>query len=308
MLLLKRGHKIVKLRTQFNFTNSLKIKNMNKTIATLLAAAGIAASAPASAVVIGGVDFGTLGGAPSRTHLETATLAQTFVNGNGQSSTAYGFITTVNGDSTYCADGSGNCGLYYIAQFNNSQNFSASYVEFTNATVSVFFSNSAPVNLLTQDSPTNIATIQGINGGNPWVTLTGHNNLGGVADPSAVLNGAGFLTGATLSGSGFGLFDVSGPGLASVISYLDANLIADAAGNRTDIALTSSFNNFVLNQNDVDNGFANGCANGTAAAGAWCFQGTANLRGSTVIPEPGMLALVGIGLLGFGAASRRRKV
>ena len=73
---------------------------MNKTITTLLAAAGIAAAAPASAVVIGGVDFGTLGGAPSRTHLETATLAQTFVNGNGQNATAYGFITTVNGDNT----------------------------------------------------------------------------------------------------------------------------------------------------------------------------------------------------------------
>ena len=38
------------------------------------------------------------------------------------------------------------------------------------------------------------------------------------------------------------------------------------------------------------------------------FKARANLRGSTVIPEPGMLALVGIGLLGFGAASRRRKV
>ena len=135
---------------------------MNKTITTLLAAAGIAAAAPASAVVIGGVDFGTLGGAPSRTHLETATLAQTFVNGNGQNATAYGFITTVNGDNTYCADGSGNCGLYYVAQFNNSQNFSSSYVEFTNSTVSVFFSNAGSINLLVQDSPTNVATILGL--------------------------------------------------------------------------------------------------------------------------------------------------
>jgi hypothetical protein len=280
---------------------------VNKTITTLLAVAGIVASAPASAVAIGGVDFGNLGGAPSRIHLETATLAQTFVTGNGQSATAYGFITTVNGDSSYCADGSGNCGLYYVAQFNNSQNFSSSYVEFTNSTVSVFFSNSGPLNLLSQDSPTNISTIQGLNGGNAWVTLTGHNNLGGIADPAAVLNGAGLLTGATLSGAGFGLFDVSGPGDASVISFLDANGITDAAGNPTDIALTSSFNNFVLNPFDVANNFAVGCADGTAAAGAWCYQGTANLRGSTEIPEPSLLALVGIGLLGFGVASRRRK-
>ncbi|PTR15598.1 MULTISPECIES: PEP-CTERM sorting domain-containing protein [unclassified Nitrosospira] len=280
---------------------------MNKTITTLLAAVGIAASAPALAVTVGGVDFGTLGGAPSRTHLETATLAQTFVNGNGQNATAYGFITTVNGDNTYCSDGSGNCGLYYVAQFNNSQNFSSSYVEFTSSTVSVFFSNSAPINLLVQDSPTNVATIQGLNGGNPWATLTGHNNLGGAADPSAVLNGVGLFTGTTLSGSGFGLFDVSGPGDVNVINFLNANGILDSAGNPTDIALTSSFNNFVLNPMDLANGFAGGCANGTAAAGAWCYQGTANLRGSTEIPEPGMLALVGIGLLGFGAASRRRK-
>ena len=164
---------------------------MNKTITTLLAAVGIAASAPASAVVIGGVDFGTLGGAPFRTHLETATLAQTFINGNGQNATAYGFITTVNGDTSYCADGSSNCGLYYVANFNNSQNFSGTYVEFTSATVSVFFSNAGSLNLLGQDSPTNIATIQALNGGNPWVTLTGHDNLGGVAASNAVLNGAG---------------------------------------------------------------------------------------------------------------------
>jgi hypothetical protein len=282
---------------------------MNKTITTFLAAISIVASPAALAITIGGVDFGPLGEDPSRTHLETATLAQTFVGGNGQNATAYGSITAVNGDTTYCADGSSNCGLYYVANFNNSQNFSSSYVEFTNATVSVFFSNSARINLLVDDSPTNLAAILGINGGNPWVTLTGHNNLGGRADPSAVLNGAGLFTGSTLSGAGFGLFDVTGPGDANVINFLNANGILDNAGNSTDIALTSSYNNFVLNPADITNGLTGGCSDGTATSGSWCFQGTVNLRGSTVppIPEPETYAMLmaGLGLVGFMA--RRRK-
>ncbi|PTR16551.1 putative secreted protein with PEP-CTERM sorting signal [Nitrosospira sp. Nsp2] len=280
---------------------------MNRMLAPLIAALGIVASAPASAIIVGGVDFGTLGANPGKTHLETATLAQTFVNGNGQNASVYGYITTINGDNTYCANGSGNCGLFYTATFNNSQNFSSSYVEFTSATVSVFFTNTSPLNLFNQDSPTNIATIQSFNGGNPWVTLTGHGNLGGVADPAAVLNGVGLLTGRTLSGSGSGLFDVAGPGDASVISFLNANGISDAIGGKADIALTSSFNNFVMNPYDIIGGLTAGCSNGTAAAGAWCYQGTANLRGATVVPEPGMLGLMAIGLLGFIATGRSRK-
>lgn len=272
---------------------------MNKTITTFLATISIVASAPASAIMEGGVNFGEN---PTNIHLETATLAQTFLYGNGQDATAYGFISTVNGDNTYCSDGSSNCGLYYVANFHDSQNLSSSYAEFSSATVSIFYSNRSPINLLGQDSPTNIATIQALNGGNPWVTLTGHGNLGGISAPNAVVNGVYFLTGSSLGGAYSGLFDVTGPGNASVISFLNSNNVVDAVGGLTDIVFTSSFNNHVLNPLDITNGLAAGCLDGTAAAGNWCFQGTANLRGSTaVVPEPETYAMFlgGLGILGW---------
>src|SRR5690606_31944366 len=124
----------------------------------------------------------------------------------------------------------------------------------------------------------------------PWATLTGHANLGGGAAADAVVNGTGVLTGSTLSGSGFGLLDVTG-GIDEVVAFLDADGIMDAAGGLADIAYTASFNNNVLNPFDESSGLAVGCRTGQAAVGAWCYQGTSNIRGDTQqVPAPAPLA------------------
>ncbi|MCB1896005.1 MAG: PEP-CTERM sorting domain-containing protein [Zoogloeaceae bacterium] len=265
-------------------------------VASAFAAGALAAAGSASAVVVGGVDFGILGESPANRHIETTTLAETLVTDSGQTLLGYGVINTVNGASTYA----GLNKLYFVFEYT-SQNFTGTSVEFINGTIDVFLG--AEFNLQNQDSLANLAIIQGYS---EWARFNGHAN----SATGSELTANGTLNGDVLSFTGSGLLDVdtsSTFGVDAVAAFLDTNLIGDSLGGFADISINTSGDNEVLNVFDEINGLADGCDDGTAEAGAWCIAGSADLRGDTNnIPEPATLALAGLGILGLGAARRKR--
>lgn len=279
---------------------------MKTLISAAVAAIGLAVTAPASAVVVGGIDFGSLGGPPARVHLETGSLAETFVDNVGQINRGYGLIATVNGDSTYCAGNNANCSLYYYYTGYQVTSFNAitGKVIFTGGDLKVYYSGAPAINLLGQDSNANIAFITGLA---PWVEMTGHTFFDPAFPSIGTLNGSGTLTGATLTQVGQGLLDIAnGFGDPSVTNFLNTNTISDNLGGFADVALTSSSNNFVLNPFDQAGPLGDSCQSGNPQSGDWCLQGTVNTRGKT--PEPGTIALLGLGLFGAAFSQRRRKL
>lgn len=278
-----------------------KLKNV---VAAAAAVSAIVAGSPASAIIVGGIDFGVLG---LTSHLETTTIAATFAQSVGDVSTAYGQISVVNGDATYCADGTANCSLYFVVN-NTVTAVAGNVLYFGGTTINVYYSGLVAANLLGQDSAANLAFIGGLS---LWATLKGENGV----DPTAngLLNDTSVtqnLAGASIAVTGQGLLSVNtadGFGNAGVEAFLNANTIPTFNGTFADIIYTESANNFVLNPSDLAGPLADSCLTATPQVGDWCLAGSADLRGRTVIPTPGTLALLGLGLVGVGVSRRFAK-
>ena len=140
-------------------------------IAATIAVLGTALAGSASAITVGGVDFGS----PGNAHLETTTLSETWVDTPGQTLTGYGQVNTVNGNLVYA----GTDRLYFTFTYNVlSFDALAGTATFDNGVVNVYMLST--FNAQGQSSVANMTQIQG---GTPWATFDGH-PLSGVAGTS----------------------------------------------------------------------------------------------------------------------------
>ena len=215
-----------------------------------------------------------------------ATVWETEANQIGDTVTFYGSVAQINGVTNFVTPGSeltyyGTYKLLDTGLFNPGTDLD---LVFGNAVMEFFYDTTSDFNAA------NAATAQD---GTSWLTLIGHNfdYWGASALAGSIfseLSGGFDISHIGDTGEGFGAWDVSG-GPAG--SFLDTNTIAN-------------INGFGLSPTNADFTFSASFQPSTAPP---LLIGTAELVGTSSVPEPASLLLLSIGLIGASVANKKYK-
>jgi hypothetical protein len=260
----------------------MKFKKMLGAVAAAAAlASGAAQAAPVS---VGGVTFN-----PSALvdFVAQSNLYENVALNAGDKIQGYGQITALNGLTNFCA--SASCELTFVFSGFTLQNditgekfkpfaFSGGFLDVYVSSMDYDFAVPATAanGTLWLSLAAKAGLFAGEDGANSNTTL-----YGGTTSASAV--------GALVAGEGSGFFDVTG-GLAQ--AYFDTNGQLDG----TDFLFTSNFSPTTNPITDPVTGFVYTHAGGATITGD-----------SRAVPEPGALALLGLGIAAVGVARRNKK-
>ncbi|HET7587730.1 MAG TPA: PEP-CTERM sorting domain-containing protein [Gammaproteobacteria bacterium] len=221
---------------------------------------------------------------------QSAQLYENFVSQSGDELSGFGRIDAINGGIDYCANGGpGSCELTFSFSGYMAQDFSMNQVTFTGGVVT-FYADSSP-----NFDPSNGATATD---GALFLDTVGHTFTGTDGRTGTLLASArtGDFTSDQFQGHGAGLLDVVG---GDAMAFFDSNVFNDHIDGTegADLQFISDFS-------------PNSCEN-TGTSQPICGSGTlkaeASSGGPVSVPEPGALGLMGLGLLGIGFATRRRR-